>query len=63
MDGHVYAHVDGEELVVIDRHLTFDDGRRLEDFDQRFEIEAAGGPVEITDLRVAAGRRVHPPRA
>jgi hypothetical protein len=52
VDGHVYAHVDGKERVVIDRQLTLDDGRRLEDFDQRFEIEAAGGPIVITDIRV-----------
>ena len=52
VDGEVYVHVDGEEIVHLDEARSIDDIRDLEDFEQELRLTAAGGAVVVRDLRI-----------
>jgi len=57
VDGQVYVHVDGREVVHVDEERHLDELRGLGDFKQGFELEARGGAVRVEGLR--ADRDVH----
>lgn len=57
VDGQVYVRLDGREHAHLDERRQIDEVRPLEDYVQRFEIEAEGGAVVMGDI--AVDRDVH----
>ncbi len=51
-DGHVWVHANGRRLAELDEERPADSIPAADDFTQSLEIEARGGALEVSDIRV-----------